>query len=139
MSTPTDADVRAIVDLPASLSTTTFIATAVLLVNEELAGANLSQGRLDQIQLYLAAHFATITSERGGLTSQKVGPSEDKYAPSSRDLPTAGIGSTRYGQQAVSLDSSGRLASLGAGARKARVKLIPGGAGNWRSSVGHYV
>lgn len=139
MSDPTDLDVRAIVDLPATLITTTFITTAVLLVTEELANANLSQDRLDQIKLYLAAHFATITSERGGLASQKIGPSEDRYTQSSRDLPTAGIGSTRYGQQAISLDSSGKLAALGAGAQKARIELVPGGAGNWRSSVGYYV
>jgi len=102
----------------------TFIQTADILVNEELTGRGLSIPRLTQIELFLAAHFATITFERGGLQSQRIGfqGPEDVYKAIDKD--DKGFMSTRFGQQAVALDSTGRLAALSKGNLRARFKVV---------------
>jgi hypothetical protein len=103
-----DAAVKAVIDT--DRDTTPFIATAQLIVDEDLADKGLSAGRLDQVVLYLAAHFVAVTEEKGGLTSERLGEAEDTYrAPSAREK---GLAATRYGQQAMLLDNSGTLASL---------------------------
>lgn len=125
MARVTEEEVEAI--LPPGLAgndLTTFIDTAHLLVNEELASAGLSADRLKQIELYMAAHFAIVTLERGGLTRQKIGESEDFYqAWTNAEL---GLQATRYGQQASMLDSSGKLAALAKGTLRAEFRVIGG-------------
>jgi hypothetical protein len=99
-----------------------YIISANLFVSEELSSAGLSVARLKQIELYLAAHFATVTLEKGGLTRQKIGESEDYFQAWSNT--ETGIKSTRYGQQAVMLDSSGTLSALAAGSLRAQFSLV---------------
>lgn len=99
-----------------------FIETAALVVTEELAGSGLSAARLKQIELYLAAHFATVTLERGGLKRRKIGDSEDEYKVV--DSSDKGIASTRFGQQAIVLDSSGILGALTVSIVKARFRVV---------------
>ena len=113
----------------------TFIQTADLLVTEELGSRGLSTNRLTQIELYLAAHFATVTYERGGLQSQRIGfqGPEDVYKALDKD--DKGFMSTRFGQQAVSLDSSGRLAALSKGKLRARFK-VASSPRQWEDSSG---
>jgi hypothetical protein len=112
MST-TDAQVKAIIDT--SRDTTPFIATATLLVTEELADKGLSSERLDQITLYLSAHFVCITEEHGGLRRSKLGDGDESYRAPGPDA--YGLQATNYGQQAMLLDTSGTLAKVGAGAK----------------------
>jgi hypothetical protein len=117
----TDAQVKAIIDT--TRDTSPFIETATLLVQEELVGRGLSTPRLDQITLYLAAHFVCVTEELGGLKRSKLGEADESYrTPNDKEL---GLTSTRYGQQALILDSSGKLAALSTGGGlKARFEVM---------------
>lgn len=100
----------------------TFITTATLIVDEELGSAGLSSNRLKQIELYLSAHFAAVTFEKGGLRRQKVGDAEEEYKILGPDAK--GMNSTRYGQQAITLDSSGTLGALTASIVKAGFRIV---------------
>src|SRR5262245_27154183 len=84
--------------------------TAQIIVNEKLLGKGLSGDLLDQITIYLTAHFATAGSGNGGLKSKKVGEATETYNTTG-DKDT-GLKSTGYGQTAMLLDSSGTLADL---------------------------
>jgi hypothetical protein len=86
-----------------------YIEQANLLVNEELAGTGLTDARLRLIELNLAAHFGVVAIERGGFTYQQSMSSQEGYAT---DRSQVKLSSTRFGQQALVLDSSGKLATL---------------------------
>lgn len=101
-----DADVKALIDT--SRDTTSFIAQAVLIYTEDLTLAGHSASRQDLITLYLATHFVAITEERGGLKYSKTGDASESYS----DQYGQGLKLTRFGQQAISLDTSGTLASM---------------------------
>ena len=113
-----DADVKAIIDT--NRLTTPFITTAELIVSEDLSGQGYSAGRLDQITLYLAAHFVAITEERGNLTKHTKGDASEEYA---MELGS-GLRLTRYGQQAMDLDTSGVLKAQASKALKAEFRVI---------------
>lgn len=106
MALVTDSEVKAIIDT--ALDTTTFITTAHLIVTEDLDGLGYSDDRLKQIELYLAAHFTALMEENGGLTRRKFGDSDESYAL----VKGNGLMMTRYGQQAMALDTSGKLKEL---------------------------
>ena len=89
--------------LPA-LPVTPFISTANLVVEEDLVGKGMSESRLKEIEKYLAAHFATVTT--GELTARKVGDSMDDFV---KTRMYEGLRGTTFGQQAVSLDASNTL------------------------------
>lgn len=117
----TNAQVQAIYPRPND-DLTTFIVAADIIVSEDLANSGLSSDRLDQIEIYLAAHFAVITLERGGLTRRKIGESEDYYQIySNKEI---GFLATRFGQQATILDTTGTLADIGSPKPKALFKLV---------------
>lgn len=101
-----------------------YIDASTLIINENLVGLNYSDERLYQIQLYLAAHYATVSLEKGGLKESHQGQSGDIYkAP---DTKTVGFQSTRFGQQAIAFDTSGTLAALSApSTRKALFNVVP--------------
>lgn len=91
-----------------STDTTPFIRTANLLVSEQLVGKGLSDARLREIELWLSAHYAAVSLEKGGLRTKVIGDARETYA-----LQTgAGLGMTRYGQQAVAMDTTGLLRTL---------------------------
>jgi hypothetical protein len=98
-----------------------FLDVAALIRSEDLAGSGLSSDRLNQIELYLAAHFYTTAKERGGLTSSKVGQSTDQFRQIKSDLQ--GLSSTSFGQAVLSLDTSGTLAAS-MSAKKARFQVV---------------
>lgn len=104
----TDEQLRAVVGAAADEVVTFYIDDANLLVNETLVGHGLSEDRLTVIEKYLAAHLYVLTVERGGLTKDKVGESEQGYV----DFTGKGIASTRFGSLAISLDTSGQLALI---------------------------
>lgn len=106
----TDAEVREIVTLPASLSDlTAFIAAADLLVTEELAASGLSAARQKEICRWLAAHFAVMNDETNRLTADRTGEAESSFGGQLGKY----LEFTRYGQQALLLDTSGTLKEVG--------------------------
>lgn len=104
--------VKEIVEVPAALSDATierFMSDADLIVGEQLEGRGMSVARLESIARYLTAHFITVLVERGGLTSQEVDNARETYGSPKEG---AGLAMTRYGQQAIALDSSGTLKAM---------------------------
>lgn len=94
------------------------VKSATLIVDEELTTAGLSTARMKRIELFLAGHFAALSHERGGILISKIGDTRQEYA----DVYGKGFEATRWGIQALAMDSSGRLAS--AGKRTARFKVV---------------
>lgn len=120
MARVTDTEVKEI--FATTRDTTPFIETATLLVDEELVGSGLSDNRLTQIELYLAAHLASTSINHGGLKSRKIGDSEEEY----RGPVGSAVGmlSSPYGQQAVALDSTGTLGTLSKSTVKAEFRVV---------------
>ena len=103
MADPVDADVKAILDT--SLTTTTFITAAVLVVDHHLGDAGLAVALLFEIKRWYAAHLVAIRDPL--VTEMKVG---DTTAAYQRGKAGMGLESTQYGQQVLALDPTGRLA-----------------------------
>ncbi len=128
MARATDADVRALVEMEASTSTLPFITTASVMSDSFLAGKGLSEELLIQIEIYLAAHFAVLAVERGGLMKDSMGQSSATYNASNNRLQ--GLSSTRFGQTAQMLDSSGSLKDIAPGSRNAQFRVVSGDNAN---------
>lgn len=111
--TVTTDDVKKIYPTESDLSG--FLRTANLVVTTQLSGKGLDSSVTDEITIYLTAHFATIGLDKGGLRRQRLGDGDESYkTPGDKDL---GFKSTLYGQQAMLLDTTGTLASMGASAQ----------------------
>lgn len=110
MARATDADVRAYVEMLAETSTAPYISAATLVVDTYLVGKGLSDPLLVQIEIFLAAHYATLAVERGGLRRDQQGDSAQAYQTVSERY--TGFNLTRFGQQAIALDDSGTLVGL---------------------------
>jgi hypothetical protein len=93
-----------------------FITAANALVTDRLSGQGLSNDTLEQIEKFLAAHFASAFDPR--VESQKALDSSVKYQVSIGD----GLESTQYGQIAICLDTTGRLKT--AGKKQAKLDVI---------------
>jgi len=100
--------VRGVTNEPSTVDASQAIDAATLFVDEELVGKGPSDARLVQIELYLAAHFLAITTREGPLAAETMGDASERY----HNIYTAGLRSTRFGQQAVLLDTSGTLAAI---------------------------
>lgn len=98
-----------------------YIQVATLLVDERLADKGFSDDMLKTLELFLSAHFATLTLERGGLTVKEVGDAREEYQLLGQN--NFGLASTRFGQQAIAMDSTNTLASLAAG-KKSLFRLV---------------
>lgn len=126
MARVSQAEVRDIAGLPeqASPAITVAIPVSATLVNENLVGQGASEATLRNIELFLSAHFATLAWEKGPLASVKIGEAAERY----HDIYEAGFSSTRFGQQALLLDQSGKLAEMSANAsapvRRAEFRVI---------------
>jgi len=102
----TDEEVRALVATSADLDTCDpFIRVAGNLVDTQLVGVITNTEILRDIELFLAAHFTTLVVERGALIRSSLGDSAETY----QDLYNEGLGSTRFGQTAMILDTTGTL------------------------------
>ncbi len=99
-----------------------FIDAASMLVTEELSSSALSADRLKMIELYLSAHFALISLERGGLIRQQIGNSEEWYQNPGQNK--TGLTATRFGQTAVLLDTSGVLGAISEKPIKALFRVV---------------
>lgn len=108
------AEVRSIAGLPdqAAPAIITAIPVASTLVTENLVGQGMTDATLKNIELFLAAHFATLSWEKGPLAAVQVGEATERY----HDIYKAGFSSTRFGQQALLLDRSGILSDMSANA-----------------------
>lgn len=109
MSRVTTSDVARLLDSDKDIQP--FIDTASLVVDEELVGVGLSDARLKQIEMYLAAHYLAIATDNARLLYKKVGQGAEKYAGAAPEEGD-GLASTRFGQQAIALDTTGTLARM---------------------------
>lgn len=95
-----------------------FISMANTIVDEHLASSALSEPILTLIETLLAAHFAVLTLEKGSLAEKSIGEAKEKY----HNVYKAGFSSTRFGQQAIALDTTGALATISATAEATNTK-----------------
>lgn len=124
----TVAQVRQIAKLPAATflpddNVTNYINAANVVYGDIPASASgaWSTEKQDLVKLYLAAHFAVISEEYGGLAQQVVGESEERYQTmEGRDN---GFATTRFGKTAIALDNSGTLAASAAKPLKANFRV----------------
>jgi hypothetical protein len=96
------------------------IDTANVFIAEHFVGTTLSDAILTKIELYLAAHYVALTDEGSGLTRDKLGDADQSYA----NIYSKGLNSTRFGQAALALDSSGVLANVAAGNLRADFRVV---------------
>lgn len=118
MARVTEGDVKQLVDTDRSVGI--FIDTANLYVTRHLATAITDSALLEKIELYLAAHFTAVTEERGGLIFSGMGDARESMA----NVYKSGLGSTRFGQQAIVLDETGKLAALSRDSLKAQFRVV---------------
>ena len=101
--------------------TSNMIDTANVFVNTHLVpAAGHSSLILEKIELYLAAHFVALTEEQGGITRSKLGDADESFA----NVYEAGFKSTRFGQQALALDTSGILVRIAQTNLKAEFRVV---------------
>lgn len=120
MARVTAQEVQAIIKVSDDADLQPHIEAAMLIVDEDIVGNGLTDARLKQIELYLAAHFTALTQELGGLISDKTLNAEADFS----DVYEAGLKSTRYGQQAINFDSSGTLANQATPTKQARFTVV---------------
>ncbi len=108
------------VDLDDNLVLSHMVDQANLIVDTHLVGQGHNARTLQKIELNLAAHYVVLTTEKGGLTKTKMGDAEDTLA----NVYSDGFRSTRFGQVALVLDSTGILASLSNLKAKAEFKVV---------------
>jgi len=116
-----EEDVKAIVDTDRNVLP--FITVANLVINSVLGDSSLPTDLLFEIERWLSAHFLCIMDERpiseseGGASATFVGISGKGGAH-----PLQGLSITKYGQQVLLLDTTGKLAAFGR--RKAKIGVI---------------
>ncbi len=88
--------------------TVPFISVANRYVTRVLGNTSLVAADLKDIELYMSAHLVAVSKEGGAVIQERVGSSMIQFANSAfgKDLE-----STRFGQMALSLDTTGTLAT----------------------------
>ena len=81
---------------------------ANLLVEENLVGKGPSSRALEQIELLLSCHFMAVSKEKGPLQLEVIGGATERY----HNIYAAGLRSSKFGAQAILLDTSGILAMI---------------------------
>jgi hypothetical protein len=107
--------------IPDAVITSSMIETATLYVDEHLLELGYTDAMLERIELYLAAHFVAITEEQGAMKFDKLGDASSAWETSFFEV---GLKSTRFGQTALTLDSSGTLANVGSASFKAEFRVV---------------
>lgn len=114
MSRVTVADVKQVINTSLSDSyIITHIQVATELVDEVLGSdTSLTSLMKKWIEMYLAAHFIALSNERattgGAVLEREAGDTRVRYAAAS-----VAVSSTSYGQAAINLDRTGKLAQMG--------------------------
>lgn len=122
----TVAQVRAIAKLPAAAylpdeNVQLYVDASNTVMADHFEDSELSDEKQELIALYIAAHFAVLTEEAGGLIGQTAGEASEKYQMQKMGY---GFASTRFGQTAMALDTSGVLASLATSPLKAQFRVV---------------
>jgi len=110
MARTTPTDVKTIFETDLSDSTIQgWIDIATLIVDDiEDADPTLKAIRLERIEKLLSAHFAGSQDQRIAQTS-----AESKSVEFQGDTEMTDLRATKYGQNAIALDSTGTLSTLG--------------------------
>lgn len=98
-----------------------FIDVAVALSDARLASQGLTEPVLKEVQRYLAAHLLFIT-DTGIHESLRTEDVSERFTGGVRG--DYGFQSSRWGQMALTLDSSGTLAALGKNNLPAELRLV---------------
>lgn len=113
------AEVKTIIDTTLDdEQITPFMKTANVLIAEVLAGAGYSDDLLDEIELWLTAHFIAIRDPRAA--RERVDNTEVHYQGKTGE----GLSHTSYGQQVLILDIKGKFTDLIDGKGSATVETI---------------
>lgn len=121
MARTTPDALKAYVTVPSDFDVAPFIEDAATLMDAYLPASGLSEPILTLIEKNLAAHLLTLAYERGGLVVKKVGESSETYAKAGE---AGGLRSTRFGQMALSLDSTGALEGIGSTVKTAQFRVV---------------
>ena len=97
------AEVREIIEIDATLDIDSFILAANTMVTIICTDASLTVAQLKEIERWLSAHLVAIREPRA--QSRKAGPFSEAYM----FKVALGLKVTRYGQQAIWMDTSGAL------------------------------
>lgn len=115
----TPEDVRLIIDTDLT-NLMPFIRAANVVVERVLsADSNMTEDQLEQIELWLSAHFIAIRDPVA--RAESIGDTRVEYWLGSVE-GASGLKMTPYGQMACSLDTSGRLTTVAA--RRAEMKAL---------------
>ena len=117
MARVVQADVREVITSD-KLDIQPFITAANLLITDLLGSSGLATAQLKEIERWLSAHFLSMAgsdSDAGEVTSEEIGETKVEYATGQS------LSSSRYGKQAILLDTTGKLARLGKGTAQFRV------------------
>jgi hypothetical protein len=119
----TTEDVEAIYPASSNAPIATFVSIAENIATTLLSNKGLSTKTMDTVVLYLTAHLLVLTYENGGLRRERMGDSDDSYV--TPDISAKGFASTRFGQMAMILDTTGTLAASTTNAGlKARFEIV---------------
>jgi hypothetical protein len=114
-----DAQVKTVVDT--AIDTTPLISIATTIVTDVLGDEGFDTAKTDNIILFLSAHLVVLRDEVGGLRRSRLGEADESYrTPGDK---SEGFASTRYGQMAMMLDTSGKLAAMNSSARTLRAQF----------------
>lgn len=104
-------DLKVLVPTVSDAAAQIFIDSADAIVQEKVISAAYAPRTTYLIELYLAAHFASFSgTDGGGMIRAKVGMSEESYADPTEGMQ--GIANSRFGLQALALDTAGTLVDL---------------------------
>ena len=104
----TDAEVKEIIET--TINTVPFIIAANLLVTNTLGSTGLSAATLTEIERWVSAHLVAIRVRQA--TKEKIADAEITFEGNQTSMGK-GLLATTYGQQAIMLDTTGALSSLG--------------------------
>lgn len=95
--------------LPSPTDLSPFIEIGSRFVTEHLGSvSSLSSAQLKDIELYVSAHFAAMTVERGAPRFEQAGDSRVSWEFKGGE----GLNMTRFGKMALLVDTSGTLSTL---------------------------
>lgn len=89
------------------------ISTATIIVLDHLIGTPLSVNTLTEITLYLSSHFVSLRDRTTRIRKERIGDAEVEYEASKSPANYLALSSTEWGATALTLDTTGILASLG--------------------------